>query len=653
MRRLSDSISFPVVTLSVVFLLVCAPLSAQRGKGGSGAPGANTTLPPNFAIHGKVIDSKDHSQLENVRVELRTFTGVTVGTSLTRSGGDFDFARVGVGSYDLIVQQAGFRTADLRVDVQESLFGLSIDLQPIESRGDTVPAGAPPVSARELSIPRNAREALQKGLVLMNEKSDYRGSIKQFERAIHAYPEFYEAYTDVGIAYLQLGNNGGAEPPLRKALEISQYHYVEAIAWFATLLNNTLRFVDAETLARRGLDFAPDSWQLNTELARCLVCLHRPGEAEKHARLASSLQPENALLYLVLANVHSQLANAPALLDDLTHYLRLMPTGAVADKLREQQKQLQDYLAAQKQRSSEPATTVVATATKSGSLDARVTDAAVGNAPEINSTGRERKPVIWPPMDVDAAMPPVAQGVACPLQQVLKGARQRVQELLDNLDRFTATEIIDSSEIGTDGRAARSMEYTFNYLAAVSLSRDGDLRFDENRETIGKVNATPLPIRTVGLAVGAAIFHPLRFDDFEIACEGLGEWHGKPAWQLHFGQRPDKPSRFQAVFANGAWYDVRLKGRAWVAEQSSQIEHIDFDLLDVISPIRLQTEHLSLDYSAVDFPKRKIQLWLPQSASFYIDVDGHRFLNRHELSNYVLFAVDTNQEIKNPRKLVE
>ena len=179
------------------------------------------------------------------------------------------------------------------------------------------------------------------------------------------------------------------------------------------------------------------------------------------------------------------------------------------------------------------------------------------------------------------------------------------------------------------------MQYTYNYLAAVSLSRDGDLRFDENRQEIGKSNATPLPIRTVGLAVGAAVFHPLRFEDFEITCEGLGEWHGKPAWQLHFGQRPDKPSRFQAVYAANNWYDVKLKGRAWISQQSSQIEHIDFDLLDTISPIRLQTEHMSLDYNAVDFPKRKLQLWLPQSVSFYIDVGGHRFVNRHELSNFI------------------
>jgi len=292
-----------------------------------------------------------------------------------------------------------------------------------------------------------------------------------------------------------------------------------------------------------------------------------------------------------------------------------------------------------------------AQAIKDGAADSQI--AAVPNRlnlPVVNSGGLVQKPVLWPPTNVDASVPPVAQGISCPLEQILKGARQRVQELLENVDRFTATEMIDSAEIGKDGRATRSLKYSFNYLAAVSLARDGDLRFDESRERIGKFNPTPIPIRTVGLAVGAAVFHPLRFNDFQITCEGLGQWHDKPAWQLHFEQRPDMPTRFQAVFADGHWFGVKLKGRAWVAFETSQIEHIDFDLLETISQIRLETEHMSLDYSAVDFPKRNLRLWLPQSVNFYIDIGGHRFLNRHQLSNYLLFAVDTSQEIKPPRE---
>jgi hypothetical protein len=58
---------------------------------------------------------------------------------------------------------------------------------------------------------------------------------------------------------------------------------------------------------------------------------------------------------------------------------------------------------------------------------------------------------------------------------------------------------------------------------------------------------------------------------------------------------------------------------------------------------------MSIDYRAVQFPKRNLKLWLPEGVSFYIDVGGHRFLNRHQLSDYVLFAVDTSQETKLPR----
>jgi tetratricopeptide (TPR) repeat protein len=577
-----------------------------------------------------------------------------VGTAFTRTGGSFEFLNVGVGSYDLIVQQAGYHMVTQRLDVVQSILGLSVELHPNLTMTSATP-GMPPVSARELSIPRMARESMDKGLALIDKKSDYRGSIKQFERAIKSYPEYYEAYTEIGIACMHTGNNPGAEQALRKAAELSREQDADVLSWLATLLNDSQRFADAEPIARKALELDSSSWQANAELARSLLGLIRPAEAEKSALAASKLQPENALLYLVLANVHSQLENPSAFLEDLTNYLRLAPTGPVADKAREQQKQLQDKLRDLQQTSVAPApnpsSTIAADATNDGAAEMPVPlPSNFDDSPIVKSGEQELDPVLWPPANVDASLPPVVSGVSCSLEKVLKGTRQRVQELLENVDRFTATEVVNYAEIGRDGRATRSLKYNFDYLASFSLARDGDLRFEESRTQIGKGNPTPLPIRTVGLAVGAAVFHPLRFDDFEITCEGLGQWHAKPAWLLRFEQRPDRQPRFQAVLSDGKWYDVKLKGRAWISPESSQIEHIDFDLLEAIPPIRLQTEHMSLDYSGVDFPNRKLQLWLPQSVSFYIDIGGHRFLNRHQLSNYILFAVDTSQDIQLPRQ---
>ena len=601
-----------------------------------------------------MLDSQNRTPLQGVRVELRSFTGGAVGTEFTRDGGNFEFRNLREGHYELIVTQAGYHTVTQALDVVESILGVSIELHPSVA-ATTAPPGLPPVSARDLAIPRKAHESMDKGLALIDKKSDYRGGIKRFERAIQAFPEYYEAYTEIGIAYMHLGNNASAEQALQKAMQLSREQDVVVLSWLAALLNDSHRFVDAEPIARKAFDLDASSWQANAELARSLLGLGRPAEAEQSALAASKLRPENPLLYLVLANVHSQLGNPSALLGDLTNYLHLAPNGPMADQAREQRKQLQDKLPESQQTLVAAAPDVRAPVsipvTKDGAAEkAIVTGVNFEDSPIVKSGAEELKPVLWPPTDVDASAPPVASDASCSLEKVLTGTRQRVNELLENVDRFTATEAVDSDEIGKDGRAIRSLKYSFDYLGAYSLSRDGDLRYEESRTQIGKINPTPIPIRTVGLAVGAAVFHPLRVDDFEMKCEGLGQWHGSPAWQLRFEQRRDKPPRFQAVFSDGHWYDVKLKGRAWISPESSQIEHVDFDLLEAIPQIRLQIEHLSLDYGAVDFPKRKIQLWLPQTVSFFIDIEGHRFLNRHELSNFVLFDVDTKQETQLPRQ---
>jgi hypothetical protein len=49
---------------------------------------------------------------------------------------------------------------------------------------------------------------------------------------------------------------------------------------------------------------------------------------------------------LLLANVHMNEQNYPALLDDLNSYLKLAPTGSLADQARKQRDQVQQALSA-------------------------------------------------------------------------------------------------------------------------------------------------------------------------------------------------------------------------------------------------------------------------------------------------------------------
>ena len=185
---------------------------------------------------------------------------------------------------------------------------------------------------------------MQKGLAKLNGKPDYQGSIKDFERAIQEYPDYHEAYAQMGVAYLHLGNNTNSEQALRKSLELSKNQDVDALIWLATLLSNGDKYAEAEPLARKAVDLNPNSWQANSELARALLGLNRFEEAEKNAQAAVKLRPDNPLLYLIEANIHEQLQDGPALLDDLNNYLKLAPNGPFAGQVRQQKEQVQQEL---------------------------------------------------------------------------------------------------------------------------------------------------------------------------------------------------------------------------------------------------------------------------------------------------------------------
>src|SRR5438309_10202111 len=58
----------------------------------------------------------------------------------------------------------------------------------------------------------------------------------------------------------------------------------------------------------------------------------------------------------------------------------------------------------------------------------------------------------WPPTDVDESIPPVSSSPTCSLPQVLSRAGRRVEELVRDLDRFTATEIVQHHKVDKTGR---------------------------------------------------------------------------------------------------------------------------------------------------------------------------------------------------------
>jgi tetratricopeptide (TPR) repeat protein len=193
------------------------------------------------------------------------------------------------------------------------------------------------VSVRELSIPRKALHAFQKGVELLA-KQDAAGSLPHFQRAVAEFASFYEAYYKMGVADLKLWRVADAEQAYRRSIELSGGQYAQPLLGLGVLLDYQEKFAEAEGLTRKGLDLDPTSWAGHYSLGWALFGLNRLEEAEKSIREALRWKTDCAEAQLLLADVHNREKDYRALLKDLDEYLKLdrdSPTSVKARALRD------------------------------------------------------------------------------------------------------------------------------------------------------------------------------------------------------------------------------------------------------------------------------------------------------------------------------
>jgi tetratricopeptide (TPR) repeat protein len=255
----------------------------------------------------------------------------------------------------------------------------------------------------------------------------------------------------------------------------------------------------------------------------------------------------------------------------------------------------------------------------------------------------------WKPPGIDELKPSLAAGVMCPYEKVINESGDRVKQLVDNVARFAAIEDLLHQRLDEFGNPTRSENRKFNYVASISEPQAGVLLVDEYRADRMSLAGYPDQIASTGLAVLALVFHPHMRDNFEMKCEGLGDWRGQASWLVRFQQRDDKPANIHGYKVGNELYTVKLKGRAWITADNFQIVRIESELVTPLPEIKLLAEHQIVEYGPVPFLKRNTELWLPKSAEMYFDFRKHRFYRRHSFDHYMLFSVDADEK-PNKRK---
>ncbi len=312
-------------------LLLLAPASSPTfGQGQS---------PEKKILSGYIRDEASGHIIGEARLELQNAMGTPISFAYSDGNGTYEFDDIPGDCY-LSVQHDGYEPVReyIRPDGSGHVYK-DILLRP--ASGASGSKSVNPISQHELSVPPKAREFFAKGVQLIVDKSDYRGAVAEFARAIAKYPTYYEAYAAMGLAQNRMGDAAAAEAALRKSIELSAEKYPQAMVDLAAMFNVQKRFSDAEPLLRKAIAVDASSWRGQFELAVALAGQHRFKEAVTSASAARDLKPENPSIYLLLYNLHIRTEDFPGALRDTESYLKLTPDGATADRVRRMQEQVQ------------------------------------------------------------------------------------------------------------------------------------------------------------------------------------------------------------------------------------------------------------------------------------------------------------------------
>ncbi|MBI3661985.1 MAG: tetratricopeptide repeat protein [Acidobacteria bacterium] len=283
----------------------------------------------------RVSDAANGLPLDRVKLELIKFPEGILQLTFTDGGGRAEFTQLIPQSYSIRATREGYLPAEAAFDIRRGQLSenVSIQMQPENPRQTSAAPGGL-VSAKSLAAPQAAKDEFSKGVELLNQKKDARGSIPFFQHALELAPEFYDAHYVLGLAYLQLQSLDDAEKSLARALALEPkllppYHPL------ATILITRKRFDEAEKLLLRALEIDPKGWQWPFELARSQATQQKWEKALEYSKQAHAAAGVPTRIHLLMADIYSGAGQVDLAAAELDEFERLDPRSPYMPKVRQ------------------------------------------------------------------------------------------------------------------------------------------------------------------------------------------------------------------------------------------------------------------------------------------------------------------------------
>src|ERR1700743_529002 len=565
---------FPRVASAQKVFFPPQPMPTETDAGGQIAVAVMDITGGPFSSGAKVIlRPGTRTTTQNVTVAPLTVTINTNESGLAKFPGLIE------GEYVVEVSAPGYRTvtedAEIRVGLRNQALGvLMVPDGPLAKGGGK--AGGPPAKAVK---------EMEKGLEAMqvNKLNDAEQHLKKAQEMAPKYPDVNYL---VGVLYMRRGNSAEAREYLQKAVDEAPNHASALLALGEAEMQQRDYTKAAETL-ERGLQLRPTAWRAHYLAGVASFQMRDYDKALEEAKAAyASGQDKTEGSLLLMGQAQAALHQKDAALATFNQYLKEQPKGSKVAAAKHEIEKLNGQMGQGKVELASAVTpggagngssSDVAALHISGDSDDTATETAdLPGLPSLPLTTKSN----WAPADVDQEKLVFDSSAdTCPLDSVATKVGARIEELVSNVDRFTATEEMDHTVVSPLGLQISHETRQYNYLVEIRKSGAQDLDVQEYRDGTVSVQQFPAHLGTVGLPTLVLVFHPYYQSKYDFKCEGGGSWNGRKTWVVHFQQKADTHSEMLVYHVNGRFYPVGMKGRAWIDEETSQILAMESNMI--------------------------------------------------------------------------
>lgn len=608
------------------FALFCVGSAAQAPR--TSVP---TVILPNSGIETSqqvfvdvVVSVREPSGLplaESATVKLDAQNGGTHFTQETKDDSTARFNQIRGGDYDIEVSASGYKTVKEHASVYTGATICTLYVY-VHSENE---AEAPILPKRAAMTP-HLQEQIDRGLGRMRRK-EFDEARTQFLKAAKMAPGNPDVLYLLGTVENAEEHLDAAREQFQAALAINPSHERSLLA-LGELELRTGNPASAAQILEKVYQTSGADWRTHMLLANAYTQEKEYDKALPHALKVIDLTKQNAApAWMVLAQINLARGNTDAAKSAFETVVQSFPR--------------------------DPAVTEAKT--QLTALEKNPTPVEAVSAPFPVAV--VLPPVMarpWAPPDIDSKEYPAVQDVSCSEKDLVERTQKRIQNQLENFERFLATEHIEHQEINADGAPGLVREKDFTYLVFIQHPKKGMTFLEERRDGGVGTDAFPTSLATVGLtSLGVNVFDPSYEKGLTYQCEGLGSWRGKATWRLRFEQKKGVPSQIRLWRNNHGTYHIPLKGRVWIDASSYDVLHIETDLREPVNDIFLTRDHLMVDYGPVKFARSGTSLWLPWNAEMFLELHSKRYHHTHALRNYMLFSVDTSDTISKPKETTE